>query len=114
MGRNHERCRQVVLAVMVSLPLLSTRGWGQNPALEDKVREQTIAGYVRGVAGLMRHPDVLKPSNDCAVICARAGSPSVIASRTGELYLPISSTVPDQSLKERLIPLVGKYVRATG
>jgi hypothetical protein len=114
MARNHERWTRIVLALMVSLPLLTTRAWGQNPALENKGKQQTIAGYMRDVAYLMRHPDVLKPSNDCAVMCARDGSPLVIASKTGELYLPISSTIPDQSLKERLTPLVGKYVRATG
>ena len=112
--RNHERCTRILLAVILSFPLLTIRAWGQDPALENKGREQTIAGYVRDVACLMRHPDVLQPSNDCAVMCARAGLPLVIASRTGELYLPISSTIPDQSLKERLIPFVGKYVRARG
>ena len=114
MCRTAKRCYCVVLAAMVSFSLLPPRGWGQNPALENTGKEQTIAGYVRDVACLMRHPDVLKPANECAVMCARAGSPLVIASRTGELYLPISSTIPDQSVKERLLPFVGTYVRATG
>lgn len=35
----------------------------------------TIHGYVRDIACLMRHPDALKPTNECALECVRDGSP---------------------------------------
>jgi hypothetical protein len=36
------------------------------------------------------------------------------AAKSGALYTPISATIPDTSQRARLMPLVGKYVRARG
>jgi hypothetical protein len=46
--------------------------------------------------------------------CARHGSPLIIQSADGELYIPISDSMPDTDQRERLMPFVGKYVRASG
>jgi hypothetical protein len=37
-----------------------------------------------------------------------------ILSKDGDIYVPISDSMPDKSQRERLLPFVGKYVRATG
>jgi hypothetical protein len=42
------------------------------------------------------------------------GSPLVILTKDGELYLPISGEMPDSDQRQRLMPFLGKYVRATG
>src|SRR5262249_22000353 len=85
-----------------------------DPKLENKGTPATVLGYVRDVGCLMRHPDVLKPNNDCALMCAKAGSPLVIAAKDGTLYTPISPTIPDTNMRPKLMSLFGKYVRATG
>src|SRR5262249_54438306 len=53
-------------------------------------------------------------SMKCAEACLRAGSPIAILTKDGDLYLPISDKMPDYSQRKRLMPFVGKYVRANG
>jgi hypothetical protein len=100
------------LAFAVALAAASAQD--PDPKLENKGTPATVMGYVRDVSCLMRHPDVLKPNNDCAVMCAKAGAPLVIAAKDGALYTPISTAIPDSSQRARLMPLVGKYVRVRG
>lgn len=63
----------------------------------------TISGYVRDMACLMRFNGALKPTNDCALMCARAGSPLVIVTKKGIIYIPMSATIPDTSEGEKLM-----------
>jgi hypothetical protein len=74
----------------------------------------TVHGYVRDIACLMKFNEALKPSNDCALKCARAGSPLIIITKEGTIYTPISESIPDTSEREKLMPFVGNYVEATG
>ena len=74
----------------------------------------TIRGYVRDIACLMKYNEALKPTNDCALMCARAGSPLVIITKNGTIYLPMSASIPDSSEREKLLPFVGSYVVVTG
>jgi hypothetical protein len=74
----------------------------------------TFQGYVRDLACLMKFNEALKPTNDCALMCARAGSPLVIVTKEGTIYTPISDSIPDTSEREKLMPLVGSYVEVTG
>jgi len=114
MPRNNSLATGLVFATTCILAWSSVPTLAQDPKLEDKGTERTIAGYVRDAACLMRHPDVLKPINECALMCARAGSPLIIATSDGQLYLPISANIPDRTQRDQLMPLVGKYVRARG
>jgi hypothetical protein len=57
----------------------------------------TLQGYVRDLACLMKFNEALKPTNDCAVMCARTESPLVIVTREGTIYTPISDSIPDTS-----------------
>jgi hypothetical protein len=50
----------------------------------------------------------------CTLECVRGGSPLVILTKDGDLYLPISDKMPDTDQREKLMPFVGKYVRASG
>jgi hypothetical protein len=74
----------------------------------------TFHGYVRDLACLMKFNEALKPTNDCALMCARSGSPLVIVTKEGVIYTPISASIPDTSEREKLLPLVGSYVEVTG
>lgn len=38
----------------------------------------------------------------------------VILTQDGELYFPISAKMPDTDQRQRLMPFIGKYVRASG
>ena len=51
---------------------------------------------------------------DCAIACAKSGSPLIILTKSGDIYFPMSDVMPDPSQRERLLPLVGKQVRITG
>ena len=44
----------------------------------------------------------------------RGGSPLVILTDDGHLYFPISNKMPDTDQRQKLMPFVGKNVRATG
>jgi len=53
-------------------------------------------------------------SRDCAVACAKTGSPLVILQDDGTIYWPISDATPAVGQNERLMPYAGKRVTATG
>ena len=76
----------------------------------------TIEGLVRDMACPIQNLDgnATHLSMKCALACVRAGSPVAILTRDGELYLPISDKMPDYDQRQKLMPLVGKYVRVNG
>ena len=53
-------------------------------------------------------------SSDCAVACAKAGSPLVILTDNGTIYWPISDTTPAQGQNDRLMEFAGKRVTVSG
>jgi hypothetical protein len=76
----------------------------------------TIEGLVRDIACPVQNPAAKATTFnlECALECARNGSPLVIQTKEGELYIPISDSMPDKDQHEKLMPFVGKYVRASG
>ena len=76
----------------------------------------TIEGLVRDVAcPIQNHKSTSTNFNmDCALACAKSGSPLVILTKDGDMYFPISDQMPDPSQREKMMPFVGKQVRATG
>jgi N-acetylglucosamine-6-phosphate deacetylase len=53
-------------------------------------------------------------SPECAVACAKAGSPLVILTDSGTIYWPISDAMPAEGQNERLMEFAGKRVVVTG
>jgi hypothetical protein len=53
-------------------------------------------------------------SEQCAIACAKAGSPLVILADTGEIYWPIADTTPSSGQNEKMLPFAGKKVTASG
>ncbi|MGA7630924.1 MAG: hypothetical protein WCB11_09155 [Terriglobales bacterium] len=87
----------------------------QAPELKENQGVKLVfRGYVRDVACLMKFNEALAPTNDCALMCARAGSPLVIVTKDGILYTRISESIPDTSVRDKLMPFVGSYVEVTG
>lgn len=76
----------------------------------------TIEGLLRDLACPVQNLDgnATSLSMKCVLDCVNGGSPLVILTRKGNLYLPISDTMPDADQRKKLMPFVGKYVRASG
>ncbi len=76
----------------------------------------TIEGLVRDVACPIQNLDgnATSMSLKCVTDCLKGGSPIAILTKDGDLYLPISDKMPDMDQRTKLMPFVGKYVRATG
>jgi hypothetical protein len=76
----------------------------------------TIEGLVRDIACPIQNLEAKATDFNlqCALECARHGSPLVIQTKDGDLYIPISDSMPDTDQREKLMPFVGKYVRASG
>ncbi len=77
-------------------------------------KRATIKGYVIDSSCTFTK-DLKKPiSAECAVACAKAGSPLVIQAEDGAIYLPIAASQPASGQNDRLLPYAGKKVRVTG
>ena len=97
--------RLALLSVLAALPTGQARAAGEHA---------TVKGYVIDSACTFIK-NLKKPiSPDCAVACAKAGSPLVIQSDDGMIYWPISGTMPAAGQNERLMEFAGKRVVATG
>jgi len=53
-------------------------------------------------------------SSECALACAKAGSPLVILGDDGVIYWPISGDMPAAGQNERLMPFAGQRVTVSG
>lgn len=74
----------------------------------------TIKGYVLDSACAFTK-NLKKPiSAECALACAKAGSPLVILADGGTIYWPISDATPAQGQNDRLTAFAGKRVVVTG
>jgi hypothetical protein len=112
--------RQIVtISAALALAVASfAQGVGQSkdPKVLPSEYKASIEGVVRDVAcPIQNHKATATDFNlDCALACAKAGSPLIILTKDGDMYTPISDQMPDPSQREKLMPFVGKYVRATG
>jgi len=74
----------------------------------------TIKGYVIDSACTFTK-SLKKPiSPECAVACAKAGSPLVIQTTAGNVYLPIDDAQPAKGQNDGLMPYAGQMVSVTG
>ncbi len=95
----------------MSVVLLTMLGGG---SLWAAGKHATIKGYVID-SSCTYTQDLSKPiSADCAVACAKAGSPLVIQAENGTIYLPISGGMPASGQNNKLMPFAGQKVSVTG
>ena len=79
-------------------------------------KSSTVKGYVLDSACALTK-NLSKPiSADCAVACAKAGSPLVILADDGTIYWPVSDTssLPAKGQNDRVMPFAGQKVTAQG
>ena len=80
----------------------------------DAGKSVTVKGYVLDSACAFTK-GLKKPiSPQCAVACAKAGSPLVILTDDGAIYWPIADTTPSSGQNEKLLPFAGQKVTASG
>lgn len=83
-------------------------------AADNKASSLTVEGFVLDSACAFTK-NLKKPiSADCAIACAKAGSPLVILTDDGTIYWPIAKTTPSSGQNERLLPFAGQRVVAKG
>jgi hypothetical protein len=74
----------------------------------------TVKGYVLDSACAFTK-GLSKPiSKQCAISCAKGGSPLVILANDGTIYWPITDTTPSSGQNSKLLPFAGDKVTATG
>jgi hypothetical protein len=74
----------------------------------------TVKGYVLDSACAFTK-GLKKPiSGQCAIACAKAGSPLVILADNGTIYWPIADTTPSSGQNEKLLPFAGQKITASG
>ncbi|MGH9509647.1 MAG: hypothetical protein ACRD2Q_12275 [Terriglobales bacterium] len=91
--------------LLVSLAWTGAFGEGKAVTLEGWVIDSSCA-YTK---------DLKKPiSESCAKECAEGGSPLVILTDDGTVYLPISGTLPATGENRRLMAFAGQRVKVEG
>ena len=93
----------VVLVLVASL-------WGA----DSKAKTETVQGYVLDSACAFTKGLDKPISRDCALACAKAGSPLVILAANGTIYWPIADTTPSTSQNDKLLAYAGKQVTVSG
>jgi len=90
------------------------------PIATERLRACTKRNRLRVWFGILHVPSRTRKLRQPAsarsafVACARGGSPLAILTEGGELYVSISDQMPDVDQRQKLIPLLGKCVRASG
>ena len=74
----------------------------------------TVKGYVLDSACAFTKSLAKPISKQCAISCAKAGSPLVILSDDGTIYWPIADTTPSSGQNSKLLPFAGGKVTAVG
>ncbi len=76
--------------------------------------QKTVTGWVLDSACAFTKGLTKPISSQCAVACAKKGSPLVILQDDGSVYWPIAESMPAEGQNMRLMPFAGKRVTATG
>ncbi len=79
-----------------------------------KSEKVTVKGYVLDSACAFTKGLDKPISRECALLCAKNGSPLVILADDGIVYLPISDTTPALGQNDKLLPFAGEKVTVTG
>src|SRR5579863_10262368 len=83
-------------------------------AAEESAKTTTVKGYVLDSACAFTKSLKKPVSSECAIACAKNGSPLVIMTPTGAIYWPIADTTPSSGQNDKLLPFAGQKVTVTG
>jgi hypothetical protein len=81
---------------------------------ETKGTPATVTGWVLDSACAYTKGLEKPISRECAIACAKKGSPLVILRDDGAIFLPVAAETPATGQNERLMPFAGKRVTAKG
>ena len=98
--------RRFLVAVMMSASLLAV---AQERGTAVKLNCWVIDSACAYTKGLDKPIGVA-----CAKACAKNGSPLVILTDDGTIYVPIDSNTPSTSQNPKLLPFAGERVTVTG
>ncbi|MGC1670872.1 MAG: hypothetical protein WA739_01335 [Candidatus Acidiferrales bacterium] len=110
-------CRTILFLGIALSSAAVTRAQAKDHAKEEPPEyKTTIEGLVRDIAcPIQNHKASATEFNlECAKECAKGGSPLIILTRSGDIYTPMSTAMPDTSQNEKLMPFLGKFVRVSG
>jgi hypothetical protein len=96
-----------LISVLVILLVVQPTARAQAPST-------TVRGYVIDSACLFLKKLDKPVGKECALNCAKAGSPLVILAEDGKVYLPISSEMPATGQNDRLMKFAGDKVVVRG
>jgi len=100
---------------LVAVLLASAFAIGSALAGPDQAKSSTVKGYVLDSAcAFVRNVKKPMGGGQCALDCAKAGSPLVILTDDGTIYWPISESMPATGQNQRLMEYAGKRVAAQG
>ncbi len=76
---------------------------------------QTVEGLVRDIACPLQNKKSTSTSysKECITTCLKAGSPLGILTSEGDVYVPVTQSMPDMG-QNALKAYVGEHVKATG
>ena len=83
-------------------------------AMAAEPKKATVNGFVVDSACAFVKDLKNKVDANCAVACARAGSPLLIMADDGALYWPIAEVMPAANQNPRLMEFAGKRVAVSG
>jgi len=95
----------VLALILVTIALGPAHGQG---------KATTVKGYVLDSACAFIKNLKTPVSTECALKCAKAGSPLVILADDGTIYWPISDSMPATGQNERLMKFAGQRVTVGG
>ncbi len=99
------------IALRLALPLLLVAAVF---ATDQATKTVTVKGYVLDSACAFTKSLKKPVSSECAIACAKNGSPLVILTPTGTIYWPIADTTPSSSQNDKLLPFAGQKVTVSG
>ncbi len=104
-------CTFVALLIcLMTLPTVAA-----DEADSTAIGTMTVEGLVRDIACPLQNKKSTSTSysKECITTCLKAGSPLGILTSAGEVYVPVTESMPDMG-QNALKPFVGEHVKATG
>ncbi len=100
----------VILVCLLAVPMMAA-----DEADSTAIGTLTVEGLVRDIACPLQNKKSTSTSysKDCITTCLKAGSPLGILTSEGEVYVPVTQSMPDMG-QNALKRFVGEHVKATG
>jgi len=106
-------CKCTFVALLICLMAVPTIA--ADEADSTAIGTMTVEGLVRDIACPLQNKKSTSTSfsKDCITTCLKAGSPLGILTSEGEVYVPVTQSMPDIG-QNALKPFVGEHVKASG